>query len=251
VLGDPVPPGRLVDVGGQRLHVHCTGPATGAPTVLLESGAGDVSVIWALVQPRVAAFARVCSYDRGGYAWSDPGARPRSYAQLALELHRVRWSAASAPRSGDRPYVTPATHHARHRNGAPRREWIGCAHCADCGTVRRQLGAPLEAPLDRLPADAQRVWWWATSRPMIELAQGAEMDWSPEELARLHVERRADRATLSRTRRSSWERSAKSSTRRSGCLTERLARPDAGQFIHRRWKTSRVSWPLPNASGNR
>jgi hypothetical protein len=110
--------------------------------VLLESGAGDVSVIWALVQPRVAAFARVCSYDRGGYAWSDPGARPRSYAQLALELHRVRWSAASAARSGDRPYVTPATHHARHRNGAPRRECIGCAHCADCGTVRHQLGAP-------------------------------------------------------------------------------------------------------------
>jgi hypothetical protein len=73
----PAPPGRLVDIG-------CT--AAGSPTVLLENGTGDFSVIWALVQPGVAKFTRVCSYDRGGYAWSDPGTRPRTFAQLALEL---------------------------------------------------------------------------------------------------------------------------------------------------------------------
>lgn len=50
----PPPPGKLVDIGGQRLHVNCTG--SGSPTVLLESGTGDVSVIWSLVQPGVAAF---------------------------------------------------------------------------------------------------------------------------------------------------------------------------------------------------
>src|SRR5258706_10090895 len=81
----PVAPGRLVDIGGQRLHLNCTG--SGVPTVLLESGTGDVSVIWSLVQPGVSAFTRVCSYDRGGYAWSDPGTQPRTFAQLALELH--------------------------------------------------------------------------------------------------------------------------------------------------------------------
>jgi hypothetical protein len=60
------PPGVLVDIGGQRLHVNCTG--RGSPTVLLESGLGDVSVVWALMQPGVSAFTRVCSYDRGGHA---------------------------------------------------------------------------------------------------------------------------------------------------------------------------------------
>ena len=80
----PKPPGTLVDIGGQRLHVRCTG--SGAPAIILENGLGDVSVIWALVQSAVGRFTRVCSYDRGGYAWSDPGAQPRSFAQLALEL---------------------------------------------------------------------------------------------------------------------------------------------------------------------
>src|SRR5258708_26779861 len=81
----PAPTGTLVDIGGQRLHLNCTG--SGSPTVLLESGTADISVIWALVQPHVSLFTRVCSYDRGGYAWSEPGAQPRTFAQLALELH--------------------------------------------------------------------------------------------------------------------------------------------------------------------
>ena len=80
----PKPPGTMVDIGGQRLHVRCTG--SGTPAIILENGLGDVSVIWTLVQSAVGRFTRVCSYDRGGYAWSDPGAQPRSFAQLALEL---------------------------------------------------------------------------------------------------------------------------------------------------------------------
>jgi len=64
----PDAPGRLVDIGGQRIHVSCTGH--GSPTVLFENGAGDFSMVWSLVQPRVAAFTRACSYDRAGYAWS-------------------------------------------------------------------------------------------------------------------------------------------------------------------------------------
>jgi hypothetical protein len=35
------PPGRLVGVGGYKLHTYCTGPAnTGNPTVILEAGLG-------------------------------------------------------------------------------------------------------------------------------------------------------------------------------------------------------------------
>ncbi len=57
------PPGRLVDVGGWRLHLNCTGEARPPqPTVILEAGVGDFSVEWSLVQPGVARFARVCSY---------------------------------------------------------------------------------------------------------------------------------------------------------------------------------------------
>jgi len=81
----PKPLGKLVDLGGHRLHVNCTGQ--GGPTIVVENGLGDFSFDWSLVQSRVSAFARICTYDRAGYAWSDPGPKPRSFVQLNLELH--------------------------------------------------------------------------------------------------------------------------------------------------------------------
>src|SRR5437667_12477012 len=63
------PPGRLVDLGmGRRLHARCSGK--GEPAVVLESGIAASSISWTLVQPRVATFSRVCSYDRVGLGWS-------------------------------------------------------------------------------------------------------------------------------------------------------------------------------------
>jgi len=83
-------PGRLVDVGGYRLHIYCTGPhVDGQPTVVFEGGLGAASLVWALVQPEVAQRARACSYDRAGYAWSDAGPGPRTARQIAAELHRL------------------------------------------------------------------------------------------------------------------------------------------------------------------
>jgi pimeloyl-ACP methyl ester carboxylesterase len=81
----PKPTGELVELGGHRLHVRCAGK--GSPLVIVECGLGDFSFDWVLVQSRVAGFTRICTYDRGGYAWSDPGPRPRTFAQLNLELH--------------------------------------------------------------------------------------------------------------------------------------------------------------------
>ena len=78
------PPGRLVDVGGHRLHIWCTG--SGVPTVLLDSGLGGMAFDWSHVQPRVAAFTHVCSYDRAGMGYSDPGPRPRTSEQIVREL---------------------------------------------------------------------------------------------------------------------------------------------------------------------
>ncbi len=83
-------PGKLVDVGGYRLHLNCTGSGpAGIPTVILEAAFDDTSLAWSKVQPRVASFARVCSYDRAGYGWSDAGPAPRTAAHIVTELHRV------------------------------------------------------------------------------------------------------------------------------------------------------------------
>src|SRR5687767_4572673 len=81
------PPGRLVDVGGHRLHMLCTG--AGAPPVLLESGIAASSVMWTAVQPQVATFTRVCAYDRAGFAWSDPPSCPRTFQRIVDELEIV------------------------------------------------------------------------------------------------------------------------------------------------------------------
>ena len=68
------PPGKLVDVGGYRLHLNCQGQ--GSPTIVLDAGLGEASLSWSKVQPAAAQFTRVCSYDRAGYAWSERGPAP-------------------------------------------------------------------------------------------------------------------------------------------------------------------------------
>ena len=84
------PPGKLVDVGGWRLHLNCTGEVRASqPTVILEAGVGDFSVEWSLVQPGVAQYARVCSYDRAGDGWSDLGPHPRTLRQIVYELRTL------------------------------------------------------------------------------------------------------------------------------------------------------------------
>jgi alpha-beta hydrolase superfamily lysophospholipase len=82
-----LPPGRMVDVGGHRLHLHITGEDRNTPTVVLEGGLGFPSVEWAWVQAGVAHFARVVAYDRAGVAWSEPGPKPRDGHRIAEELH--------------------------------------------------------------------------------------------------------------------------------------------------------------------
>ncbi len=92
------PLGRLVDVGTHRLHLYGTG--RGSPTVILEAALNGCSIDWCLVQPQVAEFTRVCSYDRAGYGWSDSGPRPRTAQRMARELHTLLAKAEIEP-----PYV--------------------------------------------------------------------------------------------------------------------------------------------------
>jgi pimeloyl-ACP methyl ester carboxylesterase len=89
------PPGRLVDVGGHRLHVRIAGE--GGPAVILESGIAASSINWSRIQPLVARFTRVLSYDRAGYAWSDKAPGPRTAGQAACELHTLLGAAAVPP----------------------------------------------------------------------------------------------------------------------------------------------------------
>ena len=66
----PKPLGRMVDLSGHRVHLHCEG--RGPETVVMIHGTPRFSFHFALVQPKVAGFARVCVYDRAGDAWSEP-----------------------------------------------------------------------------------------------------------------------------------------------------------------------------------
>jgi len=86
-LAATLSPGRLVAIEGHRLHLSCTGD--GEPAVLLEAGLGGSTADWGFVQPNVAQFTRVCSYDRAGMGYSDPGPSPRTAARISRELAQL------------------------------------------------------------------------------------------------------------------------------------------------------------------
>ena len=80
-------PGKLVDVGGYRLHVYSSGTGT-IPVVLVAANGGGV-LDWYKVQPELAKFTQVVSYDRASMGWSEASPEPRSSAQIVQELHTL------------------------------------------------------------------------------------------------------------------------------------------------------------------
>ncbi len=93
------PPGRLIDIGGRRIHLLCQGDSPG-PTVVIEQGMASPSIVWRSVQADIAQFARVCTYDRAGFLWSDPASGPRAIDDRVKDLHAVLALGAVPP-----PYV--------------------------------------------------------------------------------------------------------------------------------------------------
>jgi pimeloyl-ACP methyl ester carboxylesterase len=81
------PPGKLITVDGHQLHLNCTG--AGGRTVVLDAGLGGWSLDWSAVQPQIAQFSRVCSYDRAGLGWSEPGTAPGDAQHAVDELHSL------------------------------------------------------------------------------------------------------------------------------------------------------------------
>jgi len=104
----------LVDIGGGRqLWLECAGQ--GSPTILLEAGFRTRADLWSddliqpeaprtMVLPGVAAFTRVCAYDRPGTTTvtegtllpsrSDPVAMPRTADESVHDLHALLAAAA-------------------------------------------------------------------------------------------------------------------------------------------------------------
>jgi pimeloyl-ACP methyl ester carboxylesterase len=97
----------LVDIGGGRkLYLGCKG--TGSPVVILEAGLRNRADIWSgkpetgeAAFPAVAAFTRVCAYDRPGttlgtdqLSRSDPVPMPRTAEDAVADLHALLQAAA-------------------------------------------------------------------------------------------------------------------------------------------------------------
>jgi pimeloyl-ACP methyl ester carboxylesterase len=217
------PRGQLVDVGGYRLHLHCTGK--GSPTVVFENGSADFSFVWDLVQPDVSKFTRACSYDRAGSAWSDPGPMPRSFEQINLELHTALQRASIRG-----PYVLVGQSYGgflvrafaeKYKSEVVGLVLVDAAHenerimmqdkvvrirdMAKGGTLpppRLQLNdaetkqyaelrqkpteagpTAVEPPLDKLSTEDQKAELWAIVQPFLPIAVGSELDSSQEEIA--------------------------------------------------------------------
>ncbi|WP_332603494.1 alpha/beta fold hydrolase [Arthrobacter sp. S2(2024)] len=78
-------PGRLVHTSERTWRLDCTGE--GELTVILEAGLGESGLTWSGIQPALSRTTRVCSYDRAGYGWSDPGVGSRDAVTEAADLN--------------------------------------------------------------------------------------------------------------------------------------------------------------------
>ncbi len=87
----PLPSGQLVDVGGRKLHIQCSG--RGSPTVVLVAGGGAFGIDWSLVQEPLSKTQRVCSYDRAGLGWSDRGPAEETVEQVVSDIHTLLMNA--------------------------------------------------------------------------------------------------------------------------------------------------------------
>jgi len=216
-----IPPmGILSDAGGHKLHLDPQG--NGSPTIVFENGTGDFSFIWTLVQPEAAKFTGTVSYDRAGYAWSDPGPMPRTGKQMCLELHTALLNAGIRPpyilvgqsfggfvvRAFARSYpkevvgivlVEAVQEDQRIFMGgdepkkirdfakgrvapAPQNSFTPQDSVEEAQTLQTEID-PL---FDRLPLTVRKMQIWAQSQPALMKAVSGEMDWSPEDVADLY-----------------------------------------------------------------
>lgn len=83
------PPGKLVDVGGFRLHLLAEGNAHGGPTVVWIPGAHEQGNALYHLHRTMRGETRSILFDRAGTGWSDPGPFPRRTRVEAEELEKL------------------------------------------------------------------------------------------------------------------------------------------------------------------
>lgn len=216
------PLGRWVDVGGVRMHLYEGG--SGSPAVVLESGISATSISWALVQPEIAKFTRVCSYDRAGLGWSDSAKAPRTPLQLAREL-RDLLQAAGIPG----PYVLVG-----HSFGGLVIRAFAARYASEVA------GLVLVDPLR--PED-----WWPTSEKQKKMiARAVLLSRRGALLARVGVVRGC-LALVMGGRRFIPKLAARVSSRRGGsAVTERLA-GEIGKLPRNTWPMVAAHWSDPKS----
>lgn len=81
------PPGRLIDIGGSRLHFVASGE--GSPAVILEAGIAASCLNWTSLRAELARSLRVCTYDRASLGWSEASGSSRTISHVVDELHAL------------------------------------------------------------------------------------------------------------------------------------------------------------------
>ena len=226
---EPRPRGQMVDLGGHRLHIDCRGK--GPLTVVVENGFEEFSFDWTLVQSKVETFTRVCTYDRAGYAWSEPGPAPRTFDQINVELHDALGKigergpfvlvghAFGGPiaRNFARLYpkdvagvvfVDAVSEDQRFemwnkavlmRDGAkgnaipaPHEAMTPGDKLADSPYFNPKRVQKIEPPFDRLTTELQALHLWAQGQRSLAATEENERTWSPEYFARWHDHRESE-----------------------------------------------------------
>lgn len=216
------PPGKLIDVGGYKLHLNIHG--NGSPAVIFENGSGDFSFIWSLVQTEIAKFTNTVSYDRAGYAWSDAGAMPRTSKQICLELHTALNNANIKPpyilvgqsfggflvrafaryypkevvgmvlveavQEDQKIFMGGDTPHRIREFAKGRIAPAAQTHFTpqtDTAKTPITLNTEIDPLFNNFSDSIKKMQVWAQSQPKFIPSVQAEMDWSPEDVADLYA----------------------------------------------------------------
>ena len=105
----PLPPGKLVDVDGTKLHIRAEGEKNDLPTLVLESGAGGDTDVFHWVAEGLKKDMRVVRYDREGKWFSESSKDSITPEFYARQLHKLLEKNGEKP-----PYIL-----AGHSMGGP------------------------------------------------------------------------------------------------------------------------------------